>query len=126
MGIGIVLQQSTSFKKSIIEKGLTFNIQNKICWDAEFHFEAYRLGAKFLNVPFDLGRFRAQPEAITQSKGYSERLQAEHERLLLETFPWLLVKTRSIPSFFFRALKKFKNLILHSKKTEASTTNLLR
>jgi glycosyltransferase involved in cell wall biosynthesis len=79
--VGVVLQQATSFKRSLLERGLIFNESNRISWDAELHFDAWKLGASFVNVDKDLGYFRLQPASITQSNDYSFRQRKEEQRL---------------------------------------------
>ena len=112
MGIGTVLQQSTSFKRDLIDRGLRFNTNNRVCWDTEFHCDALKLGALIKNVPDSIGLFRIQPESITSSQDYLARLSQERNRLLSNYFPEVVIKARGLPSLFFRLIRRVKNTYL--------------
>jgi glycosyltransferase involved in cell wall biosynthesis len=124
---GIVLQQSSSFKTSLIDRGLRFNVENRVSWDGEFHFDAFALGATFRNVQESIGLFRIYPETITSSRGYLRKLEAESARILLSKFPKPVVHLRRIPRLVFRVLKKIKNILkFWPGERESNTINLGR
>jgi len=109
IGIGTVLQQSTSIKRNLIESGLRFNEENRFNWDTELLFDARQLGAKLLNVGDTIGYFRLHEASITMSGKYEAGLARERERLYARgrgAISPRLVSTVSLPA---RALKKIKN-----------------
>lgn len=84
LSVGTVLQQATSFKASLMKRGLKFNVDNKVNWDTEFLFDAFDMGATFRNTPDQLGYFRLHAESITVSGRYEEALKARRRALVSE------------------------------------------
>ena len=81
LGVATVLQQSSSYKRRLFDDGLRFNEANQSNWDSELFFDAWDLGASFVNVHETVGYFRLQPESITVSGNFEERLAGDRQRL---------------------------------------------
>jgi glycosyltransferase involved in cell wall biosynthesis len=111
LGVGVVLQQATSFKSELFQTGVKFNADNKVCWDAELQFDVFSNGAKFRNVNEVLGYFRSQPLSITSGKDYLRKLDLEQAKILSRYFPDVLVRIRKPLSIAPRILKKFSTIV---------------
>lgn len=79
--VGVVLQQATSFKRSVIDTGTRFNVNNKINWDAEFLFSAHGTGSEFRNTRDVLGYFRLHDDSLTVSGRRKDLYDLEEARL---------------------------------------------
>jgi glycosyltransferase involved in cell wall biosynthesis len=79
--VATVLQQATSFKRRIFDRGLRFNESNRVNWDTELLFDLYDMGASVCYVPNTLGYFRLQPDSITMSGSFEARLNSQRETL---------------------------------------------
>lgn len=81
LSVGTVLQQATSFKRSALEGGLSFNAENRVNWDTEFLFDAAAANLSFINVQDCLGLFRLQDNSITVSGRYASQLASKRREL---------------------------------------------
>jgi len=80
-GHGILIQQSTFFRRSIFEKVGGFNVQNKVSWDGEIILDMLRSGAKLKILNDVLSSFRIYQGSVTGSSDYLIKLNNEMERL---------------------------------------------
>jgi glycosyltransferase involved in cell wall biosynthesis len=80
--VGTVLQQATSLKFHLFEKGLRFNESNRYTWDTNLMFDALSSRARFLYVNDTLGYFRMQSESITASGRYDDKIRSSVDTLI--------------------------------------------
>jgi glycosyltransferase involved in cell wall biosynthesis len=70
-GVGVVLQQATSFKRRVWDAGLRFNPDNRLCWDTEFLCDVQAAGFRLERRRGAVGYFRIYPTSITGSAQHS-------------------------------------------------------
>ena len=61
------VQQGHFFRRSAFAASGGFNIANRTCWDGELLVDMALAGARFINVPDQLGAFRLYGDTITGS-----------------------------------------------------------
>jgi glycosyltransferase involved in cell wall biosynthesis len=116
LSIGNVLQQSTSYKSRLFDRGLRFNPSNKSMWDTELLFDAFSMGARFKNVDEDLSFFRLHSESITVSGRHNAEIRKHRDRLVTAAQGHWFRSISKPLSYPCRAYKKAKGLYVATRK----------
>ncbi len=109
LAVGNIMQQSTSFKWHLFERGLSFNEDNRSVWDTELLFDAHAMGAKFMNVDECLGYFRLHPDSITVSQRHAKEIRIHQDRMVAYALGGRAVGWSLPLSYACRVGKKMKN-----------------
>lgn len=117
LSVGNIMQQSTSFKRHLFERGLSFNDDNRSVWDTELLFDAHAMGAKFLNVDDCLGYFRLHPDSITVSQRHAKEIRDHQTRMVAAALGRPAVVWARPFSYACRAGKRLKNAYLDLRKS---------
>lgn len=112
LSVGNVMQQSTSFKWRLFERGLRFNENNRSVWDTELLFDAYTLNANFINVEACIGYFRLHPDSITVSQRHAQDIRRHQHRMISDSVGVPMQMLAKPLSYFCRAGKKIRNTAL--------------
>lgn len=114
LSVGTVLQQASSFKRRLLDRGLKFNVENRVNWDTELLFDIYKLRARFAYVNRSLGYFRIYDGTITTSGSFDEQLKIKRRELLDSSLtPRLLIIVKSLAPYA-RLFKFAKNRLLNT------------
>ena len=110
MNTSIISQQSTFFRPNIMtNKGIRFNIYNKIAWDYEFFLDCRLAGAKFGLIPAILSSYRVYPDSISSSTNLMERIK-EYEKIAFQkVYPMYLLRFKFIFKPLFDITRKIFN-----------------
>jgi len=104
------VQQGSFMRASAYRRTTGFNVQNRICWDAELLLDLALAGARFHYLPALLGAHRLHGGSLSASKGFGERRLVEKIRIagrLLGREPSAI--EMSVMRQFFRFLRFFDN-----------------
>lgn len=74
------VQQGHFFRRSAFAATGGFNIANRTCWDGELLVDMANSGARFINVPEQLGAFRLYGDTITGSGRLAEQMKIDTAR----------------------------------------------
>ncbi|MBC7521339.1 MAG: glycosyltransferase [Sandarakinorhabdus sp.] len=74
------VQQGHFFRRSAFAASGGFNIANRTCWDGELLVDMALAGARFINVPDQLGAFRLYGDTITGSGRLAEAMKIDTAR----------------------------------------------
>jgi glycosyltransferase involved in cell wall biosynthesis len=80
-GVMTFVQQGHWFRRSAFDAAGGFNIANRTCWDGELLVDMVLAGARFRNVPEQLGGFRLYGETITGSGRLAEAMALDIARV---------------------------------------------
>jgi glycosyltransferase involved in cell wall biosynthesis len=81
----IIPQQGAVWTRRIFDYGITFNTQNRTCWDLEFFVDALCAGFEFQPISRCLSSFRIHPDSISGQAFFpdlSKISQRENARLV--------------------------------------------
>ena len=110
MNTSIICQQSTFFRSHVmLEKGIRFNIENRVAWDYEFFLDCRLAGAKFGIIPFILSSYRVYAGTITASPTLSKRIDQYERVAFLKVYPKFLLNFRFIMRPLFVITRKLFN-----------------
>ncbi len=74
------VQQGNFFRRRAFLASGGFNIANRTCWDGELLVDMALAGARFINVPEQLGAFRLYGDTITGSGRLAEAMKIDTAR----------------------------------------------
>lgn len=76
----VVYQQATFIRRSCLQE-ISFNTENRTCWDGELIVDLALAGFNIHRTNKVLGRFRIYPDSITGSGKFKTQMQEDHKRI---------------------------------------------
>ncbi len=80
-GACVLVQQSTFYRRKLLQQIGGFNVSNKINWDGELWANIAASGGRFHRIHSFLSGFRSHSSSITNSLQYERALSDEHDLL---------------------------------------------
>ena len=129
-GYGALVQHSHIIKRKVFEHHkIVFNLENRLCWDAEFFIDAYYANAKLLMHHEVLGVFRIHDQAISKNfaveelDDFSRRIESKYninyDPYFDNLFIYLLTSDKLVivKHYYSRVINKIKVFLATMKNS---------
>jgi glycosyltransferase involved in cell wall biosynthesis len=118
LGISRVVHQATFYRhKSLLDKAIRFNPENKTCWDTELLIDATLNGLKVEKMESFFGVMRVHSSSITGSQRLAESYEIDKSRILkrLTLFGYLWQFAGSIIRPFHTIMRRTKSVLMEQR-----------